>query len=237
MPIASPARIVRVPGKLLRKALVIGLLLAVFGVSGLLVRAGESPSPQPTLETHHPQGWKFTMPKGDARKGRAIFEKLECYYCHEVRGEEFPFAAVDYGPELSQMGPLHPLEYFTESIINPDAVVGKQYRGADGKSAMPSSNDQMTVQELIDLSTYLASLKPKGAPRSVTGEGKVVALVPESDQIVIEHGAIKDFMDSMTMGYKVSSRSLLKTVKPGDRIRFTIDTEKRLVTNVVKLKN
>ena len=33
------------------------------------------------------------------------------------------------GPELSQMGPLHPLEYFTESVINPSAHAAKKYRG------------------------------------------------------------------------------------------------------------
>jgi Cu/Ag efflux protein CusF len=44
-------------------------------------------------------------------------------------------------------------------------------------------------------------------------------------------------MDAMTMGYKVSSRSLLKGVKPGDKVRFTIDTEKRAITKIEKLKN
>src|SRR5207244_12878556 len=142
----------------------------------------------------------------------------------------FPFAGVDYGPELSQMGPLHPLEYFAESVMNPNAVVGKQYRGPDGKSTMPSYNEKMTVQELIDLSAYLASLKPKGVPKSVTAEGKVVALLADSDQIVIDHGEIKDFMDAMTMGYKVSSRALLEGIKAGDKIRFTLDTDMRSIT-------
>jgi len=187
-------------------------------------------------QTHHPAGWRFTLPNGDAAKGRAVFQKYECQYCHEVRGEDFPFAGVDYGPELSQMGPLHPLEYFAESVMNPNAVVGKQYRGPDGKSTMPSYNEKMTVQELIDLSAYLASLKPKGVPKSVTAEGKVVALLADSDQIVIDHGEIKDFMDAMTMGYKVSSRALLEGIKAGDKIRFTLDTDKRSITKIMKVK-
>jgi len=187
-------------------------------------------------QTHHPAGWRFTLPNGDAAEGRAVFQKYECQYCHEVRGEDFPFAGVDYGPELSQMGPLHPLEYFAESVMNPNAVVGKQYRGPDGKSTMPSYNEKMTVQELIDLSAYLASLKPKGVPKSVTAEGKVVALLADSDQIVIDHGEIKDFMDAMTMGYKVSSRALLEGIKAGDKIRFTLDTDKRSITKIMKVK-
>jgi Cu/Ag efflux protein CusF len=186
---------------------------------------------------HHPKDWKFTLPKGDSVKGRGVFEKFECYFCHEVRGEEFPFSGVDYGPELSQMGRLHPLEYFAESVINPSAVVSKKDRGPDGKSTMPAYNDRMTVQELIDLSAYLASLRPKGVPKSVSGEGKVVALVPENQQIVVDHEEIKGFMEAMTMGYKVSSRSLLKGLKAGDKVRFTIDTDKLEITKILKLKN
>ena len=177
------------------------------------------------------------MPKGDPKKGRAVFEKFECYFCHEIRGEDIPFSGVDYGPELSQMGPMHPLEYFTESVINPSAWASKEDRGPDGRSRMPTYNDRMTVQELIDLSAYLGSLRPKGVQKSVTAEGKLVALVPDHEQVVIEHGAIKGFMEAMTMGYKVSSPSMLKTLKPGDKVRFTIDTKKLVITKIVKLKN
>jgi Cu/Ag efflux protein CusF len=191
------------------------------------------------VEMHHPKGWQFAMPKGDPGKGREVFEKYVCYVCHEVRGEKFPAAAPGstLGPELSQMGPLHPLEFFTESVINPSAHAAKKYRDPDGKSTMPAANERMTVQELIDLSSYIASLKPKGVPKLVTGEGKVIALVTGSHQIVVDHGEIKDFMEAMTMGYNVNSPSLLKGLKPGDKIRFTIDTEKRAITKIEKLKN
>jgi cytochrome c1 len=82
------------------------------------------------------------------------------------------------------MAPLHPAEYFAEAIINPNAVVeeGKGYRAADGKSKMPSYNDLVTVQEVIDLVAYLKGLKgesaaathgatapPSGAPRGTGG--------------------------------------------------------------------
>ena len=191
------------------------------------------------MEMHHPKGWQFTMPKGDPDKGREVFEKFACYVCHEVRGEKFSAAAPGsvLGPELSQMGPLHPLEYFTESVVNPSAHAAKKYRGPDDKSTMPANNDRMTVQELIDLSSYLASLRPKGVPKSVSGVGKVIALVPETQEIVVDHEEIKGFMDAMTMGYKVNPTSLLKSVKPGDKVRFTIDTDKRAITKLEKLKN
>jgi Cu/Ag efflux protein CusF len=186
-----------------------------------------------TDDTHHPAGWRFTMPKGDPVKGKAVFEKFECYYCHQVRGEQFP-DPMENAPELSQMGPLHPVEFFAESIMNPNAVVPKAYREADGKSPMTDFTEKMTVRELIDVSAYVASLRPKGVSKTVSAQGQVVALVPESGEIVLSHGEIKGFMDAMTMGYKVSSPSLLKAVKPGDTVQFTIDTEKNSITRIVK---
>lgn len=184
-------------------------------------------------QAHHPIGWRFTVPKGDAVKGKAVFEKFECYYCHEVRGEQFP-APVESAPELSQMGGLHPVEFFAESIMNPNAVVPKNYREADGKSPMTNFAEKMTVQELIDVTSYVASLRPKSAAKTVSASGKVLAVVPESSEIVLSHEEIKGFMDAMTMGYKVSSSAMLKAVQPGDTVRFTIDTDRRIITKIAK---
>jgi sulfur-oxidizing protein SoxX len=88
--------------------------------------------------------------------------KLECYSCHEVKGEAFPAASGAIGPELSMMAPLHDAEYFAEAIINPSAVIepGKGYEAEDGTSKMPSYNDIVTVQEVIDLVAYLKALRP-----------------------------------------------------------------------------
>ena len=187
---------------------------------------------------HHPRNWRFTMPKGNAANGRAVFEKFACFDCHRIRGESFPEPTYNDGPELSQMGPLHPLEYFTESVLHPDALVPRNLRDRDGKSPMSKEHlDRMTLRELIDLSSYLASLKPPTTAKTVTGVGKVVALVPQSRELVIDHEEIKEFMDAMTMGYKVSSPALLKSLKPGDKIRFTVDTQRREITKIELFKN
>ncbi len=113
--------------------------------------------------------WKFTMPKGDPIGGRKVFVQLECYKCHEVQGEPFPVVAPGekgVGPELSQMAGMHPVEFFAESIMNPNAVIDpdareKGYLGEDGKSKMPDYSDILTVKQVTDLATYLASLKSK----------------------------------------------------------------------------
>jgi mono/diheme cytochrome c family protein len=159
------------------RLLTLGLLLACLllgPVGGREVRRIDAqpsapsqgrPTPPVRAPAHGtPKGWRFAWPKGDPAKGREVFQKFECYSCHEVRGERFPAPSdpESVGPELSVMGPLHPPEFFAESIINPSAVVDRArgYAAADGSSKMPSYNDSLTVQETIDLVAYLRQLRP-----------------------------------------------------------------------------
>jgi Cu/Ag efflux protein CusF len=74
------------------------------------------------------------------------------------------------------------------------------------------------------------------AQSAVQGRGKVISVVTEKQELVLEHGEIKGFMEAMTMGYKVSSSSLIKGLKPGDQVTFTIDKNKSMITKITKLK-
>jgi Cu/Ag efflux protein CusF len=42
-------------------------------------------------------------------------------------------------------------------------------------------------------------------------------------------------MEAMTMGYRTDPPSLLVKVKPGDKVRFTIDVERRAIIELEKL--
>lgn len=111
--------------------------------------------------------WKFILPQGDPIAGRKLSVEVECYKCHEVKGEKFPDVAKGekgVGPELSEMAGMHPPEFFAESIINPNAVIDPDakklgYVGDDGKSKMPDYNSVLTVKQVVDLASYIASLK------------------------------------------------------------------------------
>lgn len=150
---------------------VVGLAVAWAGAMGPAEAQAPPAGPQggaapraPARGHGTPAGWKFKWPTGSPAKGREIFVKLQCFSCHEVRGEQFP-APTDgarIGPELSAMGPLHPPEFFAEALIHPSAVIerGKGYAAADASSKMPSYNDALTVQEAIDLVAYLRQLRP-----------------------------------------------------------------------------
>jgi hypothetical protein len=122
-----------------------------------------------TMEELHkhggvPPGWRLTVPAGDPRQGREVFAKLECFKCHEVKGEAFPGTAKgpDHaGPALNGMGSHHPPGYLLEAILNPNAVIvtGPGYTGPDGLSIMPDYRESLTVAELIDLVAYTQSLE------------------------------------------------------------------------------
>jgi mono/diheme cytochrome c family protein len=113
-----------------------------------------------------PDGWKFSLVKGDPAAGRELFTELECFKCHPIKGENFPAIAPDQkglGPELAQMAGSHSIEFFVESIANPNAVIDADAKkeghvGPDGRSLMPSFADVLTIKQLTDLATYLDSL-------------------------------------------------------------------------------
>jgi uncharacterized protein involved in high-affinity Fe2+ transport len=128
-----------------------------------------------------PPGWRFAWPEGDATKGREAFVKLECYQCHEVKGESFPPVTPDparRGPALSGMGGHHPAEYFAESIVNPNAVIvtGPGHTGPDGLSIMPDYRDSLTLAETVDLVAYL---------RTLAGDGQDHADAPAAREQVV----------------------------------------------------
>ena len=156
--------------KNMRALIVLTILVGSSVVESSMHATPPTPRPAPAPHDAHgtPSGWKPTWPQGDARKGHEMYVKLECYRCHEIRGQVFP--ATDdkdkIGPELSMMGPAHEADYFVEALVNPSATIerGKGYEAADGSSKMPSYNDALSVQELIDLVAFLRGLRPPEAP-------------------------------------------------------------------------
>ena len=59
------------------------------------------------------------------------------------------------------------------------------------------------------------------AGRTWTVKGIVRAVLPDEGLIVITHEPLPGLMGSMTMGFRVKDRALLKGLEPGDRIDFT----------------
>ena len=68
------------------------------------------------------------------------------------------------------------------------------------------------------------------------GEGKIIAVVPDKGQIVLEHEEIRGFMGAMTMGYPVESKALMKGLRSGDAVKFEIDAGRKTIIAVERME-
>ena len=190
----------------------------------------------------------WTDPKAIA-KGKEIFT-AKCAVCHGVKGD-------GKGPGAANL-PLKPADFTDGKMVAEMAANYWVWRVSEGGlvepfkskgSAMPPWKGELSMNDRWAVIAYTHTLsghrgphvasehpelRPK--PKYVTGEGTVIALRPEKQQLVLEHGEIKGFMAAMTMGYATNPASLLATVKPGDKVRFTIDTEARAITKIDKVE-
>jgi L-cysteine S-thiosulfotransferase len=113
----------------------------------------------------------FRLPSGgSAQRGKAVFLALNCRQCHDVSGVPMeraePAAAteqVGQQPVRVQLGGFTSREmtdgYLVTAIIHPSyrlAQYPHQLITVDGRSRMPEQNE-LTVQELVDLVTFLQS--------------------------------------------------------------------------------
>ena len=191
----------------------------------------------------------WTDPKMIA-KGKEIFV-AKCTLCHGEKGD-------GKGPGSANL-PLKPADLTDGKMVAEMADNFWVWRVSEGGlvepfrskgSAMPAWKSELSMNDRWAVIAYAHTLsghrgphvasehrelKPK--PKFVTGEGTVISLRPEKQQIVLEHGEIKGFMEAMTMGYKINPVSLLNTVKSGDKVRFTIDTHARAITKIDKLND
>lgn len=186
-------------------------------------------------------------------RGEKLFQTY-CQVCHGVAG-------TGTGPAAASLAhaPADLTHHFHHAPGDGDAYLF--WRISEGgtvepfksmQSAMPAFKTILTEDQRWDVLAYvhtyfhlgLAAWHPEknggspstnGARSTVAGEGKVIALVPNAQQIVVEHGDIKGFMTAMTMGYKVNHTALLEGLKAGDSIRFTIDTQRKTITTIEKL--
>lgn len=104
----------------------------------------------------------FSLPRGNSENGRLIFSKFQCADCHAIAALPDLRRGIQPLMDLPLGGKTDTLKTYDElvtSIINPSHVISPNYPGKDirsGKSSkMPSFNSAMTVEELVDLVTFL----------------------------------------------------------------------------------
>lgn len=104
----------------------------------------------------------FSLPTGDGARGKEAFVKFQCADCHTVTGmnelrQGFkPLMTLPLGGRTEYVRTYGEL---VTSIINPSHVISPNFSGkevsAGGRSKMPNYNYAMSVNELIDLVTFL----------------------------------------------------------------------------------
>ena len=80
---------------------------------------------------------------------------------------------------------------------------------------------------------------PAGAKTTGTAEGEVRRIDAAGQKLVIRHGDIKGMdMPAMTMAFLVKDAKMLDGLKPGDRIRFSVEQSGAdlVVTKIDKAK-
>ncbi len=137
--------------------------------------------------------------------------------------------------KLEPLTTAHPAHPEAAAVPEPPRSKTLAYTKADLPSSLPSHASSMDMKTEVMAEKHGSGAPTSSPPRTAVGEGSVVAVVPSSGQIVLEHGEIKGFMDAMTMGYRVETTSVLEGLKPGDQVRFTIDTGKQAIIKVEKL--
>ncbi len=104
----------------------------------------------------------FSLPEGNALNGKEAFVYMHCHECHTIADEELPVLAMADPPYVELGGKVTRVKTYGElvtAIINPSHKLAKGYPvdlvTNDGQSKMPLYNGYMTVQELIDIVSFL----------------------------------------------------------------------------------
>lgn len=104
----------------------------------------------------------FALPEGDIEKGKVAYKKLACNECHLISNIEWKGGIdslkIQLGGEVSTQKSYGDL---VTSVINPSHKVAPRYKEKistqEDISMMKNYNEVLTVQELIDLVTFLQS--------------------------------------------------------------------------------
>lgn len=135
-------------------------LLRIGFLSAMVIAAGCSSSDEKA----------YTLPKGDAERGKEEFIAFRCYDCHQVKGVDMPVAEQPDQVLVQLGGEVPKIKTYGElvtAIVNPSHKLAKGYTESlvarDGQSKMTVYNDVMTVSQLVNLVAFLQShyeLKP-----------------------------------------------------------------------------
>ncbi len=209
--------------------------------------------PEDPLEQHRivatscaqPRSFRRIEMKGGAEFARAgevfAFEPrvIRAQRCEEVEIVLENTDAVRHALMVPGLNPMFALEFTGRGVkslrfVTPDEDITLEFH-----CHVPTHERLGMLGELIvgkGGEPPAREAPPPGTVRLFEGIGVVVAVDPRKNLLVLTHGEIKGFMAAMVeMSFVVTPATLLKGIEPGDKVRFTIDADKRAIVDVVPL--
>ncbi len=224
----------------------VAVVLAVEG-SGWAIEAVAGP--EDILEGHRivatsceqPRSFRRIEMKGGrkfAREGEVFaFEPrvIRAEPCEEVEIVLENTDAVRHALMLPGLNPMFTLEFRGRGVMSLRFVTPDENITLDFHCHVPTHEKMGMFGTLI----VGKGGKPpaRAAPTAETkrlydGVGVIVAVLPRKSRLVVDHEEIKDFMAAMEMSYMVTPATLLQGLETGDKVRFTIDADKRAIVGV-----
>ena len=232
-----------------------GLAAAVAGPAWSFGEIKSAFVPQDPMQQHRilatsceqPRGFRRIRMKGGAkfaREGEAFaFEPrvIRAKRCEEVEIVLENTAAVRHALMLPGLNPMFALEFtgpLTRSLrfVTPDEDITLEFH-----CHVPTHEQLGMLGELI----VGEGGKEEHAPATGTvvaskrlheGDGVVVAVERRKGRVVLTHEEIKGFMAPMVeMSFLVKPARELQGLKPGDKIRFSIDADQRAIVRIVRV--
>jgi len=117
----------------------------------------------------------FSLPEGNVVAGEKVLMKFKCLACHELKGYEDPSLLKEFDTPIPLGGTSATVKTYAQlvtSVINPSHKLAprshfneEKVSNNDSSSKMRIFNDVMTVQELIDVVSFL---QPKYDVKPIT---------------------------------------------------------------------
>ena len=231
----------------------IALLMAASGSARAFTEINTAFVPEDPLEEHRivatsceqPRGFRRIEMKGGTRFARDgevfAFEPrvIRAERCEEVEIVLENTDAVRHALMLPGLNPMFVLEFTGRGVkslrfVTPDEDVTLEFH-----CHVPTHEQLGMLGKLIvgkGGEPPAPEAPPPGTARLFEGIGVVIAIDPRKNRLVLTHGEIKGFMAAMVeMSFMVTNATLLKGLDPGDKVRFTIDADKRAIVDVVPL--
>ncbi len=149
--------------------------------------------------------------------------------------------AVDYRIERADWNLLEHEAIYEVPIVMPGRsfeMVAKVHRSGMWMymCMFPYHMEQGMMGMFMTAGVSMEGMGDRAPPPAVEGEiegiGVVVSVTPADGRVVLDHEAIEGYMGAMEMSYMVTPATLLEGLKAGDKVRFTIDTDRRMIVGV-----